>query len=76
MQTTTEQGTHRFYGYTKSKANIAWIDKGAKAHGSKAKFLDALITEARKAKIIVAAPTAKVAKKTTTKKISTKKLLN
>lgn len=56
--------TFRSYLYT-NKTNKNWIVKNAKAFGSEAKFLDALVTAARKAKMEVAVPKIK---KTITKK--------
>ena len=69
--------TFRSYLYT-NKTNNNWIEKQSKAFGSKAKFLDALVTAARKTKLEVKAPiikkTAKTAKKKITKKMSKKVL--
>lgn len=48
----------RVYGYT-TKTNDNWIKKNSKAFGSKAKFLDAMITAARKTKLEITAPLAK-----------------
>jgi hypothetical protein len=66
--TTTKNETFRFYGYT-NKTNSNWINKNAKKFGSKAKFLDALISQARKNKLEVVAPTSK---KTIVKKAAKK----
>ena len=59
----TKPEQHRLYGYT-GKANMNWVEKESKKFGSKARFLDALLTEARKSKIQVAAPKATITKKT------------
>ena len=72
MENTTKTTTTNFriYGYT-NKTNKNWLDKNSKAFGSKSKFLDALITEARKSKMSLTAPTTKiVAKKKATKKVA------
>jgi len=68
---TSKNDTYRFYGYTKNKSNANWIEKNAKKFESKAQFLDALITKARKEKITVAIPTVKktIAKKAAKKSI-------
>lgn len=55
--TNTNTTTHRFYGYTKNAANAKYIQKGAKEHGSISKFLDAVVTTARKEKLKITAPT-------------------
>lgn len=62
--------TFRSYLYT-GKTNKNWIVKNAKAFGSEAKFLDALVTAARKTKLEVKAPVIKkTAKKAVKKKIT------
>jgi hypothetical protein len=71
---TAKKETFRVYGYT-NKTNNNWIEKNSKSFGSKAKFIDALITAARKNKLEVKAPTIKTAKKVVTKKKATKKLI-
>lgn len=65
--------TYRVYGYT-NKTNNTYIEKNAKLFGSKAKFIDALLTAARKSKLEVKAPTIKAAPKTVAKKKVTKKV--
>lgn len=68
--------TFRIYGYT-NKTNKNWIEKNSKSFGSKAKFLDALITAARKGNLTIDAPKATkiiAKKKTVSKKATAKKV--
>ena len=59
----------RIYGYVNNNADNKFLDKGAKLHGSKAKFLNAMITTARKSKLVIAVPKTTKAKKTSSRVI-------
>ena len=70
---TKKAETFRSYLYT-NKTNNNWIEKNSKAFGSKAKFLDALVTAARKTKLEVKAPVIKKTAKKAAKKAISKKI--
>lgn len=73
ISNTKKADTHRMYVYT-NKTNATWVNKNANAFGSRAKFLDALITEARKSGLTVTAPKTVIKKISAIKKVKSKKL--